>query len=172
MRGKTVSTDFPKTFRMHDKLFVGLSGLATDVQTVSEKLKFRINMYKLKEERDIKASTFTKMLSNMLYEKRFGPYFVGPIVAGLEGKENKPYIAGMDLIGATEEPKDFIAQGTCAENLVGMCETLYKPDMVRLNCPHCSYYPCDSTHSFHCRIPMSCLRPSPSAFCQPSIGMP
>jgi 20S proteasome subunit beta 3 len=29
-----VATDFEKVFRMHDKLYVGLSGLATDVQTM------------------------------------------------------------------------------------------------------------------------------------------
>ena len=56
--GQTVSCDFPKTFRMHDRLYVGLAGLATDVQTVSANLAFRVNMYQLREERDIRPSTF------------------------------------------------------------------------------------------------------------------
>jgi len=30
----TVSTDFPKIFPMGDKVFLGLAGLATDVQTL------------------------------------------------------------------------------------------------------------------------------------------
>ena len=30
----TVATDFQKIFQMHDKLFVGVTGLATDVQTL------------------------------------------------------------------------------------------------------------------------------------------
>jgi 20S proteasome subunit beta 3 len=30
----TVSTDFPKIFPMGEKVFLGLSGLATDVQTL------------------------------------------------------------------------------------------------------------------------------------------
>jgi 20S proteasome alpha/beta subunit len=34
IQGQTVATDFEKVFRMHDKLYVGLSGLATDVQTM------------------------------------------------------------------------------------------------------------------------------------------
>jgi 20S proteasome subunit beta 3 len=29
-----VSTDMQRIFKMHDKLYVGLSGLATDVQTL------------------------------------------------------------------------------------------------------------------------------------------
>ena len=31
---QTISTDFEKTFQIGDKLFLGLSGLATDIQTV------------------------------------------------------------------------------------------------------------------------------------------
>ncbi len=34
VQGMTVSCDFPKVFKMHDRLFIGLVGLASDVQTV------------------------------------------------------------------------------------------------------------------------------------------
>lgn len=30
----TLSTEFPKVFSIHDRLYVGLGGLATDVQTL------------------------------------------------------------------------------------------------------------------------------------------
>jgi 20S proteasome subunit beta 3 len=35
-----------------------------------QRLKFRHNLYKLREERNIKPSTFGEMVSSMLYEKR------------------------------------------------------------------------------------------------------
>ena len=70
IRQQTVGTDMKKVFKIHDKLFIGMTGLATDIQTVEEKLKFKINMYNLKEERDIKPSSFANLVSNMLYEKR------------------------------------------------------------------------------------------------------
>ena len=31
---KTLATDFQKTFKIHDRMYVGLSGLATDMQTL------------------------------------------------------------------------------------------------------------------------------------------
>ncbi len=34
IQAQTVSTNFQKVFRINDKLYVGLPGLATDVQTV------------------------------------------------------------------------------------------------------------------------------------------
>ena len=62
---------------------------------------------------------------------RFGPYFCEPIVAGLTD-ENKPFLSGMDLIGAPVFTDDYVVSGTCTPNLHGMCESLYRKDMVRL----------------------------------------
>jgi len=129
MQAQTVSCDFQKIFQMGEKLFIGLPGLATDVQTVSNRLKFRLNLYELRENRSIKPKTFLSMVSNLLYERRFGPYFVEPVVAGLDSKTNEPYIAALDLIGFPMETKDFVVSGTCSEQMYGMCESLWEPDL-------------------------------------------
>lgn len=128
VQAQTVSCDFQKIFRMGKRLMVGLPGLATDVMTVSQKLTFRTNLYKLREERDIRPQTFMNMISSLLYERRFGPYFVEPIVAGLD-PDGAPYVATMDLIGCPMVTKDFVVGGTCSEQLYGMCESLYQEDM-------------------------------------------
>jgi 20S proteasome subunit beta 3 len=67
-------------------------------------------------------------VSTLLYEKRFGPYFTEPVVAGLL-EDGTPFLSGMDLIGAPVFTKDFVVSGTCTSNLHGMCESLYRPDM-------------------------------------------
>jgi 20S proteasome subunit beta 3 len=125
---KTVSTDFTKTFQMQPKLYVGLAGLATDVQTLHHLLEFRMNLYKLREEREMPPEVVNNLLSTLLYEKRFGPYFVEPIVAGLDDN-NKPFLSCMDLIGSSVKSDDFVVSGTCTGNMFGMSEALYKPDM-------------------------------------------
>jgi len=60
---------------------------------------------------------------------RFGPYFVDPVIAGLEA-DGKPFICAMDLIGCINFADDFVVAGSCSESLYGMCESLYRPDMV------------------------------------------
>lgn len=125
---QTLATDFQKTFKIHDRMFVGLSGLATDMQTLHARFKFRHNMYKLREERDMRVETFANMVSAMLYEKRFGPYFCEPIVAGLE-KDGTPYITGMDLLGAMAPASDFVVAGNNTESLFGACESFWRKDM-------------------------------------------
>lgn len=127
---QTVTCDFEKVFQISDKLFVGLTGLASDVLSVEQLLQFKCNIYKLKENRAIKPAAFSAMLSSLLYEKRFGPWFTEPIVAGLT-EDDQPFLSGMDLIGAPVFTSEFVVSGTCTPNLHGMCEALYRPDMVR-----------------------------------------
>ncbi len=71
IRNTTVGTNQKKAWPIHSKLILGMSGLATDVQTFLEKMKFRTNMYKLREDRDIKPSSFANMVSSALYENRY-----------------------------------------------------------------------------------------------------
>jgi len=125
---QTVATDFQKVFKMSPKLYVGLSGLATDVQTLHQELQFRLGLYRLKEEREMTPKVFSHLLNTILYEKRFGPYFIEPVVAGLD-EQNKPFIYSSDLIGAGLQTEDFVVSGTCTGNLNGMCESLFKPNM-------------------------------------------
>lgn len=76
----------------------------------------------------MKPKAFSALLTSVLYEKRFGPYFTEPVVCGLD-ENNEPFLSGMDLIGAPVFTKDFVVTGTCTANLFGLCETLYRPDM-------------------------------------------
>ncbi|CAG8607427.1 616_t:CDS:2 [Paraglomus brasilianum] len=124
----TISMEFPKMFQATDKTFIGISGLATDVQTLMERFRFKINMYRMNEERDFEPITLANMVSSTLYERRFSPYFVEPIVAGLD-KNNNPYINGMDLIGCSTTACDFAATGTPEDQLYGTCEALWEPNL-------------------------------------------
>lgn len=66
----------------------------------------------------------------LLFSHRFGPFFVEPIVAGFDTKTNKPYLATMDLIGCVTETDEFALAGTCGEQMYGMSEALWQPDLT------------------------------------------
>ncbi|TYI29146.1 hypothetical protein ES332_A05G296300v1 [Gossypium tomentosum] len=67
---QTIATDFQRISKIHDRVFLGLSGLATDAQTLYQRLVFRHKLYQLREERDMKPETFANLVSALLYEKR------------------------------------------------------------------------------------------------------
>lgn len=66
----TVACNFDKVFPITERLYLGLPGLASDVATLREKFRYRVNMYKMKEERDIQPETFAHLVSSTLYERR------------------------------------------------------------------------------------------------------
>lgn len=114
---------------MGPTLYLGLPGLGTDTLTVHQRLRFRLNLYELRENRRLRPKTLSSVVSNVLYEKRFGPYFVEPVIAGMDHVTGEPYICAMDLVGCVDEAKDFVVSGTCVEQALGMCEALFQPDM-------------------------------------------
>lgn len=125
----TVACNFEKVFPVSDKLYIGLPGLATDTVTLKNIFRHRVNIYKMKEERVMEPQTMAHLISSTLYQKRFGPYFVEPVVAGLDSK-NEPFIAATDLIGCINFAKDFVVSGTASSKLFGMAEALWEPDLA------------------------------------------
>ncbi len=65
-----------------------------------------------------------------MYEHRWGPFFVNPIVVGLDNNDNyKPYVATYDSIGCLTESGQFQVAGTSNELLYGTCEAFFKENM-------------------------------------------
>ena len=130
LQSLTVSNNFPKVFQYGPSVYLGLTGLATDVLTVSDLFRYKVNMYRLREERNISPQTLANLVSSSLYERRFGPFFVSPVLAGLNHTTGKPFICGFDSIGCIDFAKDFIVAGTASDQLFGTCEGLWEPDLV------------------------------------------
>ena len=129
LQALTVSNNYPKIFQYGD-VFLGLTGLATDVSTVSDLFRYKVNLYRLREERSISPQTLANLVSTSLYERRFGPFFVSPVVAGINRKDGKPFICGFDSIGCIDFARDFIVSGTASEQLFGTCEALWEEGLV------------------------------------------
>jgi 20S proteasome subunit beta 3 len=73
---------------------------------------------------------FINLVSSTLYEHRWAPFFVNPIVVGLDVLDNyKPYVATYDSIGCLTESGQFQVAGTSSELLYGACEAFYKENM-------------------------------------------
>ncbi|CAI5477113.1 unnamed protein product [Closterium sp. Yama58-4] len=125
---QTLATDFNRVFQMHPRLFLGLAGLGTDVQTLKQRLEFRHKLFALREDRVMPPATFAHLVSSILYERRFGPYFIEPVIAGLED-DGTPFICATDLIGAYEECPEFGVAGTADESLFGACESYWQPGL-------------------------------------------
>ena len=126
---KTVSTNYQRVFQMTDKTIAGFIGLGGDIQTLAAELKSKLNIYSLKENRTIAPRTLSWLLAASQYKRRFSPYFIEPLVAGLDDN-NEPYLSTADSIGCMCDADGFFCIGTGSENLLGICESFYKNDLA------------------------------------------
>lgn len=83
VQAMTMTTDFEKVFSINDRLYIGLTGLATDVISLSEIFRFKTNIYKLNEERTIRPQAFAHLVSSTLYEKRFVLFYMLVVIVVL-----------------------------------------------------------------------------------------
>jgi 20S proteasome alpha/beta subunit len=75
------------------------------------------------------------MIINQFFDMHltsFGPFFIEPVIAGIDSKDQQPFICSMDLIGCINFAKDFVVAGTASSNLYGICESLFEPEMVMI----------------------------------------
>lgn len=75
--------NFSKIYKMTDHIFIGFNGLQSDAQSFSQQLKYEVNSYKLRENREISPEAFASLVRTKQYQHRFGPFFVEPVIAGL-----------------------------------------------------------------------------------------
>ncbi|KAG5329242.1 PSB1 protein, partial [Acromyrmex charruanus] len=104
-----LSTGFTIHTRNQDKLFplsdttiLGCSGCWCDTTTLTRLLSARMQMYKHEHQKEMSTPAAAQMLSIMLYHKRFFPYYVSNILAGLD-ENGKGCIYSYDPIGHCEK---------------------------------------------------------------------
>ena len=107
---------------------MGLAGLGTDVQTFAKEMRYKLKMYQLRENRQMKPSTFAQLVGTTLYEHRWGPYLITPLVVGLE--DGKPIIYDYDYIGTQSHSENFGNIGTSGQNFVSLCEGFYREGLT------------------------------------------
>lgn len=90
-----------KLFRLSEKTILGCSGCWCDTLTLTRVLEARMQMYYHEHQKKMETPAVAQMLSTMLYYKRFFPYYVSNILAGLDG-DGRGCVYSYDPIGHCE----------------------------------------------------------------------
>nr|QBH72814.1 proteasome subunit beta type [Nicoletia phytophila] len=90
-----------KLFPLSQKTVLGCSGCWCDTLTLTRILEARLKMYLHEHRKDMSTPAVAQMLSTILYYKRFFPYYVSNILAGLDG-DGHGCVFSYDPIGHCE----------------------------------------------------------------------
>ncbi|KAF6243005.1 proteasome subunit beta [Nitrosopumilus sp. b1] len=120
-----VSKTTKKTFQITPKVGAACAGLVADMQILSLQISALAKIRKMELKRDVPPNSIAKMMSNMMYERRFFPLLTQVIVGGVV---DKPIIYTLDPLGSVL-PDEYAAVGTGAEMALGVLDPQFKENM-------------------------------------------
>lgn len=117
--------DQPKMFQLTSKAVLGSTGCWCDALTFAKVIEARTKNYLYEHNRTISTPACAQLVSNMLYYKRFFPYYISNIVAGLD-EEGHGVVYSYDPVGHYDKCLYRAAGSSCAliqpflDNRVGL----------------------------------------------------
>lgn len=120
-----VSKNTKKTFQITPNVGATCAGLVADMQILSLQISALAKIRKMDLRRDVPPNTIAKMMSNMMYERRFFPLLTQVIVGGLV---DKPVIYTLDPLGSVL-PDEYAAVGTGAEIALGVLDPQFNKEL-------------------------------------------
>ncbi len=121
-----VSKTTKKTFQLTPNVGAACAGLVADMQILALQISALAKIRKMDLKRDIPTNSIAKMLSNMMYERRFFPFLTQVIIGGVI---DKPSIYTLDPLGSVL-PDEYAAVGTGAETALGVLDPQFKEKMT------------------------------------------
>jgi len=91
----------PHLYQLQPNCVVGCVGFHGDCLTFTKTLEIRLRMYEHEHNKKASAPAIAQLLSTMLYNRRFFPYYVNTIVAGINN-EGQGCIYSYDPVGSYE----------------------------------------------------------------------
>ncbi len=122
-----VSKSTKKTFPITPKVGATCAGLVADMQILTLQISALAKIRKMDIKRDVPPNTIAKMMSNMMYERRYFPLLTQVIVGGVV---DKPIMYTLDPLGSVL-PDEYAAVGTGAEMALGVLDPQFKKNMTK-----------------------------------------
>jgi proteasome beta subunit len=117
-----VNKNTKKTFPVTDFVGAACAGMIADMQVLVRQVGALAKIRKLETRRNVAPNSVAKLMSVIMFERRFFPLLTQVIVGGVEGK---PQIYTLDPLGSLL-PDEYAAVGTGAEMALGIMDAEYK----------------------------------------------
>ncbi len=121
-----VNKSIKKTFPITDHVGAACAGMVADMQVLVRQVEALAKIRKLETRREVPPNSVAKLMSVIMFERRYFPLLTQVIVGGIN---HKPEIYTLDPLGSVL-PDDYAAVGTGAEMALGVMDAEFKPSMT------------------------------------------
>ena len=124
-RGYSIlSRNVSRLKKMTEQCVIGTGGCHTDINTLHEMLAIRCGMYKHNHGEEIGTRSFSQLVGNTLYMRRFFPYYAFNVVAGLD-ENGVGAVYGYDAVGSFQrQPDGIMANGSGSKLIMPVLDNL------------------------------------------------
>ena len=116
-----------KIFPVTDSVGAACAGMIADMQVLVRQVEALAKIRKLETRRNVATNSIAKLMSVIMFERRFFPLLTQVIVGGVDTKSK---IYTLDPLGSVL-PDDYASVGTGAEMALGVLDSEYKSSITR-----------------------------------------
>src|SRR6476659_8068922 len=120
-----INKNTKKTFLVTEHVGAACAGMIADMQVMVRQVGALAKIRKLETRRNVAPNSIAKLMSVIMFERRFFPLLTQVIVGGII---DKPSIYTLDPVGSVL-PDDYAAVGTGAEMALGVLDSEFKKDI-------------------------------------------
>lgn len=115
-----------KVFPVTESVGAACAGMIADMQVLVRQVEALAKIRKLETRRNVPPNSIAKLMSVIMFERRFFPLLTQVIVGGVNTKSK---IYTLDPLGSVL-PDDYAAVGTGAEMALGVLDSEYKSSIT------------------------------------------
>jgi proteasome beta subunit len=112
-----------KLYKIDEHIALATAGLVGDLQVLARYLNAEANLYRLKREMKMPVKSAATLMSNILNQRKFYPYYVQLILGGYD--ETGGHVYSLDAAGGAI-PDKYTASGSGSPYVFGVLEDNYK----------------------------------------------
>jgi len=116
-----------KVFKVADRIGVACAGLIGDMQILAKEMEAQANLFSMDTGRKISVRAASKLMANVLFNRRYAPLITQTIVGGIDDDEGASLYV-LDVLGSLL-PDKYAVVGSGTEIAIGVIEEGYKETM-------------------------------------------
>jgi proteasome beta subunit len=121
-----VNKNTKKTFNVTDHVGAACAGMVADMQVLVRQVSALSKIRKLETRRNIEPNSVAKLMSVIMFERRYFPLLTQVVVGGVTA--GKPEIYTLDPLGSVL-PDRYAAVGTGAEMALGVMDAEFNDNL-------------------------------------------
>jgi len=115
-----------KLFKISNRLGMTIAGLVGDAQVLIRDMQAEGALYRYQREKELSVKGAATILSNILYQRRFYPYYVQLLIAGVD--KGGPSLYSLDAAGGTI-PDSYVSTGSGSVMVYGVLEDRFRDNL-------------------------------------------